>query len=61
MHSLTEFDRPTFSSEDLGGYAWRKSCRALKDGTGGVYREAISQRVNELQPFEFEVWVMQAK
>ena len=61
MHSQTELDRPTFSSEELGGYVWRESCRALKDGTGGLYQEAIPQKMDEPQPFEIEVWVMQAK
>ncbi len=61
MHSQTELDRPTFSREELGGYVWRESCRALEDGTEDLYHEAISQRMNELQPFEVEVWVMQAK
>ncbi len=54
MHSQTELDRPTFSREELGGYVWRESCRPLKDGTDGFYHEAITQRVNELQPFKVE-------
>src|SRR6266516_4044862 len=56
VHSQTELDRPTFSREELGGYVWRESCRALEDGTEDLYHEAISQRMNELQSSKYVPW-----